>query len=150
MSCPDSGGCISVSHNPTGDKCKKELDKSPLTSSQYSISSSFSNSSKSEKSNTCATVESQSWCGVEFLYQKLRQRNLLIRFQRLIPIFPIQHQIFISVSILGKEKTQCSVVLAWRGKKQKEKGLIDPENNRQQINKQEVVFNVKQYHKKVF
>lgn len=53
---------------------------------------------------TGAAVEGQSGSGVKLLNQKLRQGDLLICFQGLVPILPIQHQIFICIGIFGERK----------------------------------------------
>lgn len=41
---------------------------------------------------------------MKLLDQKLGQGDLLIRLQGLVPILPVQHQIFICVRILGRGK----------------------------------------------
>lgn len=51
---------------------------------------------------TCAAVEGQSGRRMKFLNQKLGQGDLVVRFQGLVPILPVQHQIFICVCISGR------------------------------------------------
>lgn len=50
-------------------------------------------------SRTCAAVERQSGRGVKLLDEKLRQRNPVVGAQRLVAVFPVEHQVFICVRI---------------------------------------------------
>lgn len=50
-------------------------------------------------SRTCATIEGQFCGGVEFLNEELREGDLVICLQRVIPFLPVEHQVIISVRI---------------------------------------------------
>lgn len=54
--------------------------------------------------STRAAVEGQPGSRVKLLDQELGQGDLVVRFQGLVPVLPVQHQVLIRVGVLGRRK----------------------------------------------